>query len=218
MKRLSRCLPFLSWFPMRGAALRGDLVAGVTVALVLVPQSMAYAQLAGMPPVYGLYTAFLPVAIAALFGSSHQLATGPVAVVLLLTASALGPIAAPGSADCVALAIALALLVGIVQLGLGVLRLGVPMGRTNFFLGAVWGALQQVGDTHLPSALFGLGSVVAMIALRRFAPRLPGILVVVAACTAFSAWIGFERNALGTIGRIADPEARTLAADYVNAR
>jgi MFS superfamily sulfate permease-like transporter len=63
---------------MSGAALRGDLVAGITVALILVPQSMAYAQLAGMPPVYGLHTAFLPVAIAALFGSSHQLATGPV--------------------------------------------------------------------------------------------------------------------------------------------
>jgi len=250
VKRLSRYLPFLSWFPMNGTALRGDLVAGITVALVLVPQSMAYAQLAGMPPVYGLYTAFLPVAIAALFGSSHQLATGPVAVVSLLTASALGPIAAPGSADYVALAIALALLVGIIQLGLGLLRLGVvvnflshpviagftsaaaiiialsqlnrilgvPMGRSGFFLGDVWGALQQVGETHVPTAVFGVGSFAAMVALRRFAPRLPGILIVVAACTALSAWIGFERNALGTIAQIADPEARTLAADYADAR
>jgi len=250
VKPLTRYLPFLAWFPMSGAALRGDLVAGITVALILVPQSMAYAQLAGMPPVYGLYTAFLPVAIAALFGSSHQLATGPVAVVSLLTASALGPIAAPGSPDYVALAIALALLVGIIQLGLGLLRLGivvnflshpviagftsaaaiiialsqlnkilgVPMGRSDYFLGDVWGVLQQAGETHLPSAAFGIGSFAAMYALRRLAPKLPGVLIVVAACIALSAWLGFERNARGAIAQIADPEARTLAADYADAR
>jgi len=250
VKRFARYLPFLSWFPMSGATLRGDLVAGVTVALVLVPQSMAYAQLAGMPPVYGLYTAFLPVAVAALFGSSHQLATGPVAVVSLLTASALGPIAAPGSADYVALAIALTLLVGLVQLALGLARLGVivnflshpviagftsaaaiiiaasqlnkilgvPMGHSDFFLGDVWGVLQQAGEAHLPSVAFGVGSFAAMIALRRFAPRLPGVLIVVAVCTVLSAWIGFERNARGAIPQIADPEARALAAAYAEAR
>ena len=96
--RFSRYLPFLAWFPISATTVRSDLVAGITVALILVPQSMAYAQLAGMPPVYGLYTALLPVIVGALFGSSHQLATGPVAVVSLLTASALGPIVAPGSA------------------------------------------------------------------------------------------------------------------------
>lgn len=249
MTQLSRYLPFLAWFPMNGTTLRGDLVAGITVALILVPQSMAYAQLAGMPPVYGLYTAFLPVAIAALFGSSHQLATGPVAVVSLLTASALGPIAAPGSPDYVALAIALALLVGIIQLGLGLLRLGVvvnflshpviagftsaaaiiialsqlnkilgvPMGRSDFFLGDVWGVLQQAGDAHLPTVAFGVGSFAAMYGLRRFVPKLPGVLIVVAVCTALSAWIGFERNARGVVAQIADPEARTLAADYADA-
>jgi SulP family sulfate permease len=72
----SRLLPFLAWFPMARGALRGDIVAGITVALVLVPQSMAYAQLAGMPAHYGLYTAFVPVLIAGLWGSSGQLATG----------------------------------------------------------------------------------------------------------------------------------------------
>jgi MFS superfamily sulfate permease-like transporter len=92
VRQLARFLPFLEWFPLSGAILRADLVAGVTVALVLVPQPMAYAQLAGMPPVYGLYTALLPVAVAALFDSSRQLATGPVAVVSLLTTSALVPI------------------------------------------------------------------------------------------------------------------------------
>jgi MFS superfamily sulfate permease-like transporter len=75
--------------------LKSDLFAGLTVALVLVPQSMAYAQLAGLPSYYGLYAAFLPPAVAALFGSSCQLATGPVAVVSLMTAVALQPLAVP---------------------------------------------------------------------------------------------------------------------------
>jgi sulfate permease, SulP family len=125
--RLRRLLPFLNWVGeiKNSRVLRADLIAGITVALVLVPQSMAYAQLAGLPPYYGLYAAFLPPMVAALFGSSRQLATGPVAVVSLLTAAALEPIAATGSAGYVAYAITLSLLVGIFQLALGLLRLGV---------------------------------------------------------------------------------------------
>ncbi len=122
-----RAFPFLAWIgELRdGKVLRADLLAGITVALVLVPQSMAYAQLAGLPAYYGLYAAFLPPMVAALFGSSRQLATGPVAVVSLLTAAALEPFAAAGSAGYVAYAIALSLIVGLFQLGLGLLRLGV---------------------------------------------------------------------------------------------
>jgi len=125
--RLARYLPFLAWWGelRSGKVLRTDLIAGITVALVLVPQSMAYAQLAGLPAYYGLYAAFLPPMVAALFGSSRQLATGPVAVVSLLTAAALEPIAASGSPGYVAYAITLSLLVGLFQLGLGLLRLGV---------------------------------------------------------------------------------------------
>ncbi len=119
-------LPFRTWIGelKNPAVLRADLVAGVTVALVLIPQSMAYAQLAGLPPYYGLYAAFLPPSVAALFGSSRQLATGPVAVVSLMTAAALEPIAASGSPGFVAYAILLALMVGLFQLALGLLRLG----------------------------------------------------------------------------------------------
>ena len=102
---LQRLLPFLRWWPYSGVALHADFLAGLTVALVLVPQSMAYAQLAGLPPYYGLYAAFLPVVVAALWGSSNQLGTGPVAVVSLLTASSLTPLAAPGSEQFVVLAV-----------------------------------------------------------------------------------------------------------------
>lgn len=122
---MRRFLPFLEWFRDYDlAALRVDLISGVTVALVLVPQSMAYAQLAGLPPYYGLYAAFLPPMVASLFGSSRQLATGPVAVVSLMTAAALEPLATAGSTEYIAYAVMLALMVGVFQLLLGVLRLG----------------------------------------------------------------------------------------------
>lgn len=102
-----------------------DVLAGVTVALVLVPQSMAYAQLAGLPPYYGLYASFLPPMVAAIFGSSRQLATGPVAVVSLMTAAALEPLAVAGSEGFLVYATLLAILIGIFQVTLGLLRLGV---------------------------------------------------------------------------------------------
>src|SRR3989344_4250050 len=106
--RLTRYLPFLAWWGelRSGKVLRADLIAG-------------------LPAYYGLYAAFLPPMIAALFGSSRHLATGPVAVVSLLTAAALEPIAASGSPGYVAYAITLSLIVGLFQLSLGLLRLGV---------------------------------------------------------------------------------------------
>jgi MFS superfamily sulfate permease-like transporter len=122
---LQRFFPFLTWFDGYSVShLRADFIAGLTVALVLVPQSMAYAQLAGLPPYYGLYAAFLPPTIAVMFGSSYQLATGPVAIVSLMTATALEPLATAGSTEYLAYAIVLALIVGVFQFALGILRLG----------------------------------------------------------------------------------------------
>ncbi|WP_321404685.1 SulP family inorganic anion transporter [Maridesulfovibrio sp.] len=122
---LTRIFPFLGWFKKySGAAFRADIISGLTVALVLIPQSMAYAQLAGMPAYYGLYASLLPPMVAALFGSSRQLATGPVAVVSLMTAASLEPLATAGSEGYIAYALLLALLVGFFQFLLGVLRLG----------------------------------------------------------------------------------------------
>ena len=122
---LSRIFPFIGWFKgYNMAAFRADAIAGLTVALVLIPQSMAYAQLAGMPAYYGLYASFLPPLVAALFGSSRQLATGPVAVVSLMTAASLEPLATAGSEGYIAYAILLALMVGMFQFLLGVLKLG----------------------------------------------------------------------------------------------
>ena len=120
-----KIFPFLEWFKGYGVGkFKVDFLAGLTVALVLIPQSMAYAQLAGLPAYYGLYAAFLPPMVAALFGSSRQLATGPVAVVSLMSAASLEPLATAGSPEFIAYSIVLALVVGIFQFSLGVLRLG----------------------------------------------------------------------------------------------
>jgi len=148
-------LPFLRWFPYGGGAARADFLAGLTVALVLVPQSMAYAQLAGLPAYYGLYAAFLPVMVAALWGSSNQLGTGPVAVASLLTASSLAPLAAPGSEQFVVLAVMLALMVGVFQLLLGVFKLGVIV---NFLSHPV-----IVGFTNAAAMIIGLSQVNKLI-------------------------------------------------------
>ena len=122
---LKKIFPFIFWFKNYNKGdFRSDLISGITVALVLIPQSMAYAQLAGLPPYYGLYASFLPPMIASLFGSSRQLATGPVAVVSLMTSASLEPLATAGSAEFISYAILLALTVGIFQFALGLLRLG----------------------------------------------------------------------------------------------
>ena len=153
-----RLLPFLRWLGECSdtKVLRADIIAGITVALVLVPQSMAYAQLAGLPPYYGLYASFLPGIIAALFGSSRQLATGPVAVVSLMTAAALEPLALTPDAY-VAYAIALAIMVGIFQMSLGLLRLGVLVDFLSHpvVIGFTNAAAIIIGTSQL-SKLFGV--------------------------------------------------------------
>ncbi|MBK9975139.1 MAG: sulfate permease [Planctomycetes bacterium] len=125
MRLLPRYLPFLQWLgSYRRADATGDLLAAVIVTLLLIPQSLAYAMLAGLPPQYGLYASIAPLAVYGLLGTSRTLSVGPVAVVALLTASALQPLAPAGSAAYVNLALTLALMVGAISLVLGLLRGG----------------------------------------------------------------------------------------------
>jgi SulP family sulfate permease len=123
-KLLLRLFPFLAWFPVNSHIIRGDLIAGITGALVLVPKAMAYAQLSGLPVYYGLYVALVPAILGALWGSSRQLATGPVAIISLMTAAAITPLAVPFTEEFIGLALLLALMVGIIQFALGALKLG----------------------------------------------------------------------------------------------
>ncbi|NWF62635.1 MAG: solute carrier family 26 protein [Fischerella sp.] len=122
---IRRYLPFLEWLlNYHPQDLVGDLMAGMIVAIMLVPQSMAYALLAGLPPQVGLYASILPLILYALFGTSRTLAVGPVAMVSLLVATGIGAIAPQNSPEYIVLALVLALLVGIIQLSMGLFRLG----------------------------------------------------------------------------------------------
>lgn len=122
---LSKFFPFLLWLKGYSPAyLKNDALAGLTVAAVLIPQSMAYAILAGLPPVYGLYAAVSAPLIGALWGSLRQLATGPIAIMSLLVLTTLSPMAEPGSPEFIKLAFLLAFLVGIIYLIIGLFRLG----------------------------------------------------------------------------------------------
>jgi sulfate permease, SulP family len=126
--RLNRFFPFLEW--LKGyqiADFQKDGLAGLTVAVVLIPQAMAYAMLAGMPPVYGLYAAAATPMIAALWGSLRQLATGPIAIMSLLVLTTLTPLAEPGSPAFIEYAFLLAFMVGVLYLVIGLFRLGVVM-------------------------------------------------------------------------------------------
>ena len=144
--------PFLAWLRgYRTVHIKADIFSGLTVALVLIPQSMAYAQLAGLPSYYGLYASFLPPAVAALFGSSRQLSTGPVAVVSLLTAVTLEPLATAGGQAYIAYAILLALMVGAFQFVLGILKLGLVV---NFLSHPVINGFTNAAAIIIASAQF----------------------------------------------------------------
>jgi SulP family sulfate permease len=124
-KRRRSYLPILTWLPVYSREqLLGDLLAAVIVTIMLIPQSLAYAMLAGVPPEMGLYASIAPLVAYAIFGTSNALAVGPVAVVSLMTAAALGDLAAAGSDRYMALAVTLAMLSGVMLLALGVFRLG----------------------------------------------------------------------------------------------
>ncbi len=152
MSRFAQLLPILGWAPAyRRSDLRSDLAAGLTVGAMLVPQAMAYALLAGLPPEVGLYAATIPVIIYALFGTSRQLAVGPVAIVSLLTASALGPLVDEGTAGYLSAAALLAVMVGVVHLVLGLGRLGFLV---NFLSHSV-----LVGFTAAAAIIIGFSQV-----------------------------------------------------------
>lgn len=121
----ARWLPFLTWWPrVDRRTLRADAVAGLTGGMVLVPQGVAFATIAGMPPEYGLYAAMLPAIVAALWGSSWHLVSGPTTAISIVVFATISPLAAPGSSEYVRLVLTLTLLVGVFQLVLGLARLG----------------------------------------------------------------------------------------------
>ena len=159
-----RIFPFLGWLSelKMWATLRADLMAGLTVAMLLVPQSMAYAHIAGLPVYMGLYAAFIPPIIAALFGSSRYLSTGPVPVTSLLAAVALMSIAASGTSEYLQYMVLLTLMAGVIQLVLGVLRFGVVVNFLSFpvLLGFINAVAIIIASMQL-SSLLGVSPITA---------------------------------------------------------
>ncbi len=174
----------LHWFRhYRRSMLAGDISAGIVVAMMMVPQGMAYALVAGLPPVAGLYASILPPLLYALFGSSMTQSVGPMAIISLMTAAALAPFAIPGSGLYTVLAAQLALMSGAVLLVCGLLRIGFLANffsrpvMSGFTIGAAlliaYGQLTpllggSLDAIHVPSALLGLGAMAALLLARSF--------------------------------------------------
>ncbi|MDH3294685.1 MAG: sulfate permease, partial [Acidimicrobiia bacterium] len=237
MDRLVSLLPITRWARSYDRAwFRSDLAAGLTVGAMLVPQAMAYALLAGLPPEVGLYASTVPLVLYALFGTSRQLAVGPVAIVSLLTASALAPLVEEGTAGYLAAAALLALLVGLVHLVMGIGRLGFVVNllshsvlvgftaaaaiiigfsqvkhvlgisppRSEDFAGTVEGVFSRLGQTNLTTLTIGLGAVIALFAMRRWARRIPGALVVVVVSILAVGLFDLEDRGVTVVGQIPD--------------
>ncbi|GAA1909405.1 solute carrier family 26 protein [Streptomyces sodiiphilus] len=220
---------------------------------MLVPQSMAYAALAGMPPVTGLYAAVVPLLVYAMFGTSGSLAVGPVAITALMTSAALAPLAGGDPGRYAALAGLLALLVGAIQLAMGVLRLGAVVNfmshsvlagftsaaaiiiaasqvkdllgldaeRAEGFPEIVSSVWHAAGTAHGLTVVISVVSIAGLVLLKRFWPKLPGALLVVAGVTAASAMLSFGDRGVSILTDVPSglpmPALPTLSAQDVTA-
>ena len=172
---LLRLLPFLRWWPrVNRGSLRADGLAGLTGGLILVPQGVAFATIAGMPPEYGLYAAMLPAVVAALWGSSWHLVSGPTTAISIVVFATMSPLAEPGSPQFVALVLTLTFFVGVFQLLLGVLRMGTLVNFVSHtvVVGFTSGAAVLIAASQVKN-FFGLpiprGASVAEVAQGLFA-------------------------------------------------
>src|SRR3954467_2641848 len=204
MPRLIRRLPFLAWPRLNAALLHSEIGAAVTVALVMIPQSVAYAGLAGMPLVTGLYATFLPALVAVLFSASTRLSVGPSALSSVLVGASLVGMAQPASASWVALAVWLALLAGLLQLVVGLTRSAWVLNLVSspVLAGFSQAAALLIIASQLPALIgldgplarllhqpslalqalgYGVVSLLVFIVAKRVAPRLPIMLIMLAA-------------------------------------
>jgi SulP family sulfate permease len=170
-----KLLPFLRWrHRVTRTSLRADLLAGLVGALVVLPQAVAFATLAGMPPEYGLYCAMLPVAVAALWGSSWHQMSGPTNTLSLAVFATMVPLATPGSPDYVKLVLTLALLIGLMQLAMGLARLGTLVNFISHtvIVGFTAGAGLLIIAAQIPN-FFGIPIPAARASWRACAKRSP---------------------------------------------
>lgn len=223
--RLQRLFPFLAWPRPDAQLLRSEALAGLAVGLMVIPQGVAYAVLAGMPPVTGIYASMLPALLAVLFSASTRLSVGPTALSCLLVAASLGGLAEPGSARWVELAVWLALLSGLLQIALGWLRFGwllnvvsapvlmaftqaaallIIASQLRDLLGIqlAWRQWLQSPGLHGPSLAFGLGSFALLLLSRRWKPAFPSVLLIVLASAGLSWGLDFEAGGGRVVGAL----------------
>lgn len=199
---LRRWLPFLGWLPQQtGRSLRADVIAGLTGAVLVMPQGVAYALLAGLPAEYGLYTAIVPVVLAALFGASRHMVSGPTAALSIALFATLSPLAEAGSEAFITLVLTLTFLVGVFQLLLGLMRLGVLVDLVSHSVvtGFTAGAALIIAVSQLPHALGltpersgGFLEFWPWLFARLGDVRLDALLVAgvtLATCLAFQRWL-----------------------------
>ncbi len=227
-------LPFLRWPRPSAALLRGEAMAGLTVGLMVIPQGVAYAQLAGMPLVTGIYASMLPALVAVLFSASARLSVGPTALTSLLIYASLSPLAAPASPEWVELAVWLALLSGGLQVVLGAARFGWLLNLVNspvlmaftqaaavliissqlpallgFRVG--WAEMLSAPSIDALAAAFGLAALALLVLARRWRPTFPTVLVIVVAAAALSWALGHESRG----GAVVGPLPGGLPAAYI---
>ncbi|MEN9904918.1 MAG: hypothetical protein RLZZ555_1483 [Pseudomonadota bacterium] len=225
MTRLQRLFPFLHWPRPSAQLLRGEALAGLTVGLMVIPQGVAYAALAGMPLVTGIYASMLPALVAVLFSASVRLSVGPTALSCLLISAGLSQLAAPGSAQWVELAVWLALLSGLLQVALGFLRFGWLLNLVNapvlmaftqaaamLIIGSQLASLigvqapwrEWLGSPviHWASLAFGLGSLALLMLVRRWKPAFPSVLLIVLISAGLSLGLDFEASGGRVVGAL----------------
>ncbi len=218
-----RRLPFLHWPRPTRALLHSEVFAGLSVGLMVIPQGVAYAALAGMPLITGIYASLLPALVAVLFSASTRLSVGPTALTAMLVSASLSGMAVPGSAEWVHLAVWLSLLTGLLQIVLGYVQFGWLLNLvsspvlTAFTQGAAvlilssqlpallgmsqgWASWRDPADLNLPSLAFGLVTLGVLLITKRLKPTFPTVLVVVVGAAALSGWLGLASQGVAVVG------------------
>ena len=225
MQISKRHLPFLRWPRPSADQWRSESFAGLSVGLMVIPQGVAYAALAGMPLITGIYASLLPALVAVLFSASPRLSVGPTALTAMLVSASLTGMAAPGSAQWVDLAVWLSLLTGALQLLLGYARFGwllnlvsspvllaFTQGAALFILSTQipallgmpqgWASALSPATWNIASLLMGLGSLAVLLVLRRWRPTFPTVLLVVLGSAGLSQLLDLQAGGSALVGAL----------------
>jgi len=232
---LKSFFPILEWLGnYKKDWLKGDISAGLTVGIMLIPQGIAYAMIAGLPPIYGLYTAMIPQIVYAIFGTSRQLAVGPVAMDSLIVAAGVAALAEVGSEHFIEFAILLAFMMGVLQVAFGLFKLGflvnflskpvisgftsaasliiglnqlkhllgIDIHRNNKLQNLLFEAFTHLNQTHWITFSIGLGAIITIVLLKKYAKKIPAALVVVVISILIVKLLHLDQYGVNIVGEI----------------